>query len=192
MPSPSAAVEPGVDPLGVGVLVGVLVAATCFGLWRRRTDGRVRVRRLTDGPGSQPLAAPAGPPPAAPAGPPPATPAGPPQAAPAGAGTAALHAVVGELGSRATLVQLSSAFCAPCRTARVVLADVAAGEPGVRHVEIDAESHLDLVRQLGITRTPTTLLLDAGGRELGRAHGVPRRDQLQSVLASITPPRTTG
>ncbi len=45
-----------------------------------------------------------------------------------------------DLGERATLLQFSSAFCAPCRTTRVVLADVAAGQPGVVHVEVDAET----------------------------------------------------
>ena len=87
-----------------------------------------------------------------------------------------------DLGERATLVQFSSAFCAPCRTTRVVLADVAAREPGVRHLEVDAEQHLDVVRRLGVLRTPTTLVLDRDGRELGRAAGAPSRDQ---VLASL-------
>src|SRR3954447_12446278 len=40
-----------------------------------------------------------------------------------------------EPGERATLVQFSSAFCAPCRTTRGLLADVAETVPGVRHVE---------------------------------------------------------
>ena len=42
--------------------------------------------------------------------------------------------------------------------------------PGVTHVEVDAEHHLDLVRRLGILRTPTTLVLDAAGPR-GRAGG---------------------
>jgi thiol-disulfide isomerase/thioredoxin len=86
------------------------------------------------------------------------------------------------LGERATLLQFSSAFCAPCRTTRVVLADVAAGQPGVVHVEVDAEQHLDLVRTLGIMRTPTTIVLGPDGRELGRAAGAPTREQ---VLRSL-------
>ena len=54
------------------------------------------------------------------------------------------------LGPRATLVQFSSAFCAPCRATRVLLADVAGRTDGVASVDIDAESHLDLVRALGV------------------------------------------
>ncbi len=86
-------------------------------------------------------------------------------------------------GERATLVQFSSAFCAPCRTARVVLDDVAAHETGVHHVEIDAEKHLDLVRTLDVRRTPTTLILDAAGHELLRAAGAPQKRQVLAAIA---------
>ncbi len=92
------------------------------------------------------------------------------------------EAVPAGLGERATLVQFSSAFCAPCRTTRVVLSDIAAREDGVRHLEIDAEAHLDLVRALDIRRTPTTLILDAEGRELLRATGAPQRHQVLAAL----------
>ena len=86
------------------------------------------------------------------------------------------------LGERATLVQFSSAFCAPCRTTRVVLADVAEREDGIRHVEVDAEKHLDLVRALDVRRTPTTLILDALGHEIARAAGAPQRAQVLAAL----------
>src|SRR5689334_17826447 len=52
-------------------------------------------------------------------------------------------------GERATLLQFSSAFCAPCRATKQILSDVASKVPGVTHVEVDAESHLDVVRRLG-------------------------------------------
>jgi thiol-disulfide isomerase/thioredoxin len=90
-------------------------------------------------------------------------------------------------GERATLVQFSSAFCAPCRATRSLLADVAETVPGVRHAELDVaagERVLDLVRTLDIRRTPTTLVLDGQGREIRRASGVPRREQLLTALAS--------
>ena len=86
------------------------------------------------------------------------------------------------LGETATLLQFSSAFCAPCRATRRTLGEVAAVVPGVEHVEVDAESHLELVRSLGILRTPTTLVLDARGREVTRATGAPRRDQVLAAL----------
>jgi len=79
------------------------------------------------------------------------------------------------LGERATLVQFSSAFCAPCRATRRILAEVAAMVPGVAHVEIDAEQRLELVRALDILKTPTVLVLDADGRIVRRATGQPRK-----------------
>jgi thiol-disulfide isomerase/thioredoxin len=91
-----------------------------------------------------------------------------------------------ELGERATLLQFSSAFCAPCRATRRTLADIAAVVPGVVHVEIDAEHHLELVRKLGILRTPTTLVLDARGAEVTRAAGAPRKEQVLSALEAVT------
>ncbi|MFF2361428.1 MULTISPECIES: TlpA family protein disulfide reductase [unclassified Streptomyces] len=86
------------------------------------------------------------------------------------------------LGERATLVQFSSAFCAPCRATRRVLGEVAGMVPGVSHVEIDAEDHLDLVRDLGILKTPTVLVLDAGGLIVRRAAGQPRKADVISAL----------
>ncbi|MGW2488426.1 TlpA family protein disulfide reductase [Streptomyces sp. NPDC001606] len=88
----------------------------------------------------------------------------------------------GELGERATLVQFSSAFCAPCRATRRILGEVAAMVPGVTHVEIDAEARLDLVRALRIVKTPTVLVLDAAGREVRRAAGQPRKADVIAAL----------
>jgi thiol-disulfide isomerase/thioredoxin len=130
----------------VVVLAGVLLAASVFGVWRLRTDGRVR-------------------------------------SSGGGADTLTQDDLGQPLGERATLVQFSSAFCAPCRTTRSVLGRVADAVPGVTHVEVDAESHLDLVRRLDITRTPTTLVLDGRGREIRRATGVPRNDEVLGVLS---------
>ncbi|MCX5535457.1 thioredoxin family protein [Streptomyces sp. NBC_00006] len=87
-----------------------------------------------------------------------------------------------ELGERATLVQFSSAFCAPCRATRRVLDEVAAMVPGVSHVEIDAEERLDLVRDVGVLKTPTVLVLDARGREVRRAAGQPRKVDVIAAL----------
>ncbi|MEE2039385.1 thioredoxin family protein [Nocardiopsis sp. CT-R113] len=87
-----------------------------------------------------------------------------------------------ELGRRATLVQFSSAFCQPCRATRRVLDDVVAMVDGVGHVEIDAESRLDLVRRLDVVRTPTVLVLDAGGRIVRRASGQPRKADVIAAL----------
>jgi thiol-disulfide isomerase/thioredoxin len=86
------------------------------------------------------------------------------------------------LGERATLVQFSSAFCAPCRATRRVLGEVTQLVPGVAHIEIDAEDHLDLVRALDILKTPTVLVLDAEGRVVRRATGQPRKADVIAAL----------
>ncbi|WP_330237815.1 TlpA family protein disulfide reductase [Streptomyces sp. NBC_00525] len=87
-----------------------------------------------------------------------------------------------ELGARATLVQFSTAFCQPCRATRRILAEVAGMVEGVAHVEIDAEARLGLVRDLGIDRTPTVLVLDAGGRIVRRGVGQPRTVDVVAAL----------
>ncbi|CAL9619775.1 thioredoxin domain-containing protein [Streptomyces althioticus] len=101
-----------------------------------------------------------------------------------GAGPGLAAELGAELGERATLVQFSSAFCAPCRATRRVLGDVAAMVPGVTHVEIDAEARLDLVRRLGVESTPTVLVLDAAGRVVRRAAGQPRKADVIAALGA--------
>jgi len=90
----------------------------------------------------------------------------------------------GPLGERATLVQFSSAFCAPCRATRRVLDEVAGMVEGVSHVEIDAEAQLELVRRLHVLKTPTVLVLDADGTVVRRASGQPRRSDVIAALGA--------
>jgi thiol-disulfide isomerase/thioredoxin len=87
-----------------------------------------------------------------------------------------------DLGERATLVQFSTAFCQPCRATRRVLDEVIGLVPGVAHVEVDAESNLELVRRLDVRRTPTVLVLDAGGAVVRRASGQPRKVDVLAAL----------
>lgn len=160
---------------GVVILGLAVLAAAGLGVHRLRTDGRFgRSAEHRAGRASRDLSGVAAP----------DDPTNTPTAGYSATAADHLRAALrdAELGERATLVQFSSAFCAPCRTTRVVLADVAATQAGVHHVEIDAEQHLDLVRALDVRRTPTTLVLDGSGRELVRAAGAPRRDQVLSAL----------
>jgi thiol-disulfide isomerase/thioredoxin len=150
---------------GAWIAVAAVVLALAVGLWRAATDGRFRGTHAVRGP--QPLVEEGAPPPAT--------------APPA----AELVASVGaQLGDRATLLQFSSAFCAPCRATRRVLGEVTGLVEGVAHVEVDAEHHLDATRAFGILRTPTTIVLDAQGVEVTRATGAPTRDQVLTALAS--------
>lgn len=148
---------------GAWIAVAAVALALGFGLWRAATDGRFRgthvVRRSTGDADEAPAA----------------------EVTPAGAD---LVAAVGHtLGERATLLQFSSAFCAPCRATRRVLDEVTGLVEGVAHVEVDAEHHLEATRAFGILRTPTTVVLDASGAEVTRATGAPTRDQVLSALA---------
>ena len=90
-----------------------------------------------------------------------------------------------DLGTRVTLVQFSSAFCTPCRATRALLTDITADLDDVKHIDIDAEKNLDLVRRLDIRSTPTTLVLDKSGIEVGRAVGAPKRAEVLATLAAI-------
>lgn len=150
--------------VGIVVLCVTLATGVVIGLVMKRRDGRLRaVRpRALPGQGAEP-------------------------------GTSeGTNAVTGEdigveLGERATLVQFSTAFCQPCRATRRILDEVAGMVPGVRHVEIDAESRLDLVRRFDIMRTPTVLILDDSGNVVKRASGQPRKaDVIAALGAAVT------
>jgi thiol-disulfide isomerase/thioredoxin len=158
--------------LGAWVLVAAVVAALALGAGRAVSDGRFRGTHRVRGAE-----------PEAPAGSAGSIAEGTGSTAGIGGASVLLGtAYDGRRGERATLLQFSSAFCAPCRATRRVLDDVARQVPGVVHVEVDAEEHLDLVRALGILRTPTTLVLDAVGREVTRAAGAPRPAQVLAAL----------
>ena len=147
---------------GRWVLVACVVLVVGFALYRVATDGHFRgTRRVSGADGGTTSAA--------------------------TAATVLTDAGVAvPLGERATLLQFSSAFCAPCRATRRVLGEVAGLVPGVTHVEVDAEHHLDIVRSLKVLRTPTTLILDADGREVSRASGLPQRDQVLAALGRVS------
>jgi thiol-disulfide isomerase/thioredoxin len=91
----------------------------------------------------------------------------------------------GRLGERATLVQFSTEFCAPCRPTRQLLTQVAETTDGVTHVEIDAAARLDLVRRLRISSTPTVLVLGPDGAIARRASGLPRKADLLAALGTV-------
>jgi thiol-disulfide isomerase/thioredoxin len=150
---------------GVVVLAVVLIVVTPLGLAWRRRQGRLR-----------------------PAGP--ARSVGPGRAdggAPAARDVLTAADLRHALGARATLVQFSSAFCAPCRATRQVLGEVAGMVEGVRHVEIDAESRLDLVRRLNILSTPTVLVLGPDGEIARRATGAPRKADVIAAVGQLPP-----
>ncbi|WP_328346346.1 TlpA family protein disulfide reductase [Micromonospora sp. NBC_00421] len=94
-------------------------------------------------------------------------------------------ATLGVPAGTVTLVQFSSAVCAPCRVTRRLLAEVQQQVDGLHLVEVDAERHLDAARELGVWRTPTVLVVDAAGRVVRRASGVPDRQELIAALRPL-------
>jgi thiol-disulfide isomerase/thioredoxin len=108
---------------------------------------------------------------------------------PSAAGSPQLNAdtLGAPLGERATLVEFTSAFCAPCRATRRILDRVADSVDGVAVIEVDAENELELTRELGILRTPTVLVLDAGGTIHHRAAGEPRYADVVAALGLAIP-----
>jgi len=167
---------------GLIALAAALVAASVLGLALRRRAGRFRA-----GPGIR-----AGQPSPAQTATAARPAAGPPQ-------VLTEADLGGPLGQRATLVQFSTAFCAPCRPTRQILGQVAGMVDGVTHVEVDAAERLDLVRRLRINSTPTVLVLDPDGAVVKRAAGLPRKADVIAALGSVielpapgvTPPGVT-
>ncbi|HYF74064.1 MAG TPA: thioredoxin family protein [Nocardioides sp.] len=156
---------------GAWIVIAAVALAVAFGGYRALTDGRFRgthkvraAEPTRDTVGEEGALAPVSTPP-----------------------TAWTHVTAAlpdaALGEKATLLQFSSAFCAPCRATRRTLTEVTEVVPGVEHLEVDAEHHLELVRALGVMRTPTTLVLDAAGREVTRASGAPRKEQVLAALS---------
>jgi thiol-disulfide isomerase/thioredoxin len=165
-PFTHSVVEPVVST-GVLVLLVAVGAALVFGALRALTDGRFRGTHRVHGAEST-------------------------DASPAAADATPESLLEGtrwadDLGEHATLLQFSSAFCAPCRATRRTLGDVAATSPGVAHIEIDAEHHLDVVRRLGILRTPTTIVLGEHGQEIARATGAPTKQQVLAAISRLAP-----
>ena len=102
-------------------------------------------------------------------------------------GGSRLDPVFERLGVRAetadlTVVQFSTAFCAPCRTTRARLQQLQTTRPGLAYVHVDAESHLEEVRELDVRRTPTLFYLRRDGSVLARSSGAPRPDELTALV----------
>jgi thiol-disulfide isomerase/thioredoxin len=117
--------------------------------------------------------------------------------APAGGGEDAVgpQAVLERLGVRPgdadlTVVQFSTAFCGPCRATRARLEQLQTTHPGLGVVHVDAESHLDEVRELDVRRTPTLFYLLRDGSVLGRSSGAPRPEELTALVEAHTGARS--
>ena len=151
---------------GLIALAAALVAASALGLVLRRRAGRFRAARVSP------------------------VPSGVPDAPAPDVLTE--EDLGGPLGRQATLVQFSTAFCAPCRPTRQILTQVADMVDGVTHVEVDAAARLDLVRRLRINSTPTVLVLGPDGAVAKRAAGLPRKADVIAALGAVIQPASPG
>lgn len=84
-----------------------------------------------------------------------------------------------------TFLQFSSEFCQPCRVTNKVLEEVTNSFPAICHIELDVAEHMDLVKTYGITRTPTTLIIDKAGTVHFRATGVPKKADLSVAVTEL-------
>ena len=150
---------------GIVVVVVVLALAAAFGVWRHYTDGRMKPIPLPDDTPEVDVHA--------------------ASVAEHGGERLTENELGQSLGAKATLVQFSTAFCQPCRATHRILDEVVTMVPDVAHVDVDAESHLDLVRKLDIRRTPTVLVLDENGVIRQRASGLPRKADVIAALGTI-------
>ena len=132
------------------VLLAVLVLSAAFGIYRKVSDGKLRVQVV------------------------------PPQQ-----GLIEHLHLVHDHPPQVTFLQFSSEFCQPCRVTSKVLEEVTNSFPAICHIELDVVEHLDLVKTYGISRTPTTLIIDKAGTVHFKATGVPKKAELATAVADL-------
>ena len=84
-----------------------------------------------------------------------------------------------------TFLQFSSEFCQPCRVTNKILEEGTNSFPAICHIELDVVEHMDLVKTYGITRTPTTLIIDKAGTVHFKATGVPKKAELAAAVSDL-------
>jgi thiol-disulfide isomerase/thioredoxin len=138
--------------MGTGgyVLLAVLVLSAVFGIYRKVSDGKLRVQVV------------------------------PPQQ-----GLIEHLHLDHDHPPQVTFLQFSSEFCQPCRVTSKVLEDVTNSFPAICHIELDVVEHMDLVKTYGISRTPTTLIIDKAGTVHFRANGVPKKAELTAAVTDL-------
>jgi thiol-disulfide isomerase/thioredoxin len=147
--------------MGWVLLAAVLAAAVAIGLAMRQRQGRFK-----------------------PSAPGPTRPVASPAANPA-SDVLTAEDLRSPLGSRATLVQFSTEFCANCPPTRRLLDQVARDNDGVALVEVDAAARLDLTRRLHVYATPTVLVLGPDGAIASRASGQPRKSDVLAAVGAL-------
>ena len=92
-----------------------------------------------------------------------------------------------QLGKNVTLLQFSTAFCSPCKATAQIISQLVQGMDDVVYFQVASEENLKLVEKFDIKTTPTVIFFNRDGIEVGRAAGIPTKEQ---VLISINAVRT--
>jgi thiol-disulfide isomerase/thioredoxin len=92
-----------------------------------------------------------------------------------------------QLGKNVTLLQFSSAFCSPCKATAQIISQLVKDMDDVVYIQVASEENLKLVEKFDIKSTPTVIFFNREGIEVGRAAGIPTKEQ---VIISINAVRT--
>ena len=92
-----------------------------------------------------------------------------------------------QLGKNVTLLQFSTAFCSPCKATAQIISHLVDGMDDVVYIQVASEENLKLVEKFDIKSTPTVIFFNRNGIEVGRAVGIPTKEQ---VIISINAVRT--
>jgi hypothetical protein len=57
---------------------------------------------------------------------------------------------------------------------------------GILHIEVDITNRLDVAKEFNVLQTPTTLVLDAGGRVTSRIGGATKAKTIKDEIGHFT------
>lgn len=81
-----------------------------------------------------------------------------------------------------TFVQFSGEVCAQCKTNQRVFTQTLDGLTSVQFTDVPVDQHMELVRSLGIMRSPTVLLIEPSGEIIARAQGVVKKQTILDLI----------
>ncbi|MFM8447680.1 MAG: thioredoxin family protein [Candidatus Nanopelagicaceae bacterium] len=98
-----------------------------------------------------------------------------------------------QLGKSVTLLQFSTAFCSPCKATAQIISHLVEGMDDVVYIQVASEENLKLVEKFDVKTTPTVIFFNREGIEVGRAVGIPTKEQVAiSINAVRTPSDDVG
>jgi thiol-disulfide isomerase/thioredoxin len=92
---------------------------------------------------------------------------------------------VTQFGKKVTFLQFSSEFCTACAQTSKLYGELEKVHPEILHLEIDITNRVDLANKFNILQTPTTLVLDSGGRVTSRIGGAVKQQTIEDEIGSF-------